>query len=216
MPRSMKLAKGRSGSDFMADPPPTDEELVQRCAAGDRMALGALYDRYGILVFSLVVRILGEGMAAEEVTQDAFLSVWRRGADYSPQRGRVLPWLLTIARNRAVDELRRRRVTSTHVELPDELALQSGLEDVALSRIQIRRALAELPAAQRQALELAYYNGMTQQEIAEFLQTPLGTIKTRMRLGLQRLRTALDEGATASTRESGPVMHPESDALRSE
>ncbi|MCW5882865.1 MAG: sigma-70 family RNA polymerase sigma factor, partial [Anaerolineae bacterium] len=138
----------------MVDSPATDEELVQRCAAGDRAALGAIYDRYGVLVFSLVVRILGEGMAAEEVTQDAFLAVWRRSGDYSPQRGRVLPWLLTIARNRAVDELRRRRVTSTHVELPDELALQSGLEDVALSRIQIRRALAELPAAQRQALEL--------------------------------------------------------------
>lgn len=200
----------------MVDPPPTDEELVQRCAAGDRAALGALYDRYGVLVFSLVVRVLGEGMAAEEVTQDAFLSVWRRSGDYSLQRGRVLPWLLTIARNRAVDELRRRRITATHVELADETALQPGLEDVALSRLQVRRALAELPEAQRQALELAYYGGMTQQEIAEYLHTPLGTIKTRMRLGLQRLRAVLDEATVASPQESRQAMHPGSDALRSE
>lgn len=199
----------------MLQPSVTDEDLVRRCAAGDRAALAALYDRYGVLVFSLVVRVLGEGMAAEEVTQDAFLAVWRRATDYSVERGRVLPWLLTIARNRAIDELRRRRPRAEQVELTDDAALQPGLEEVSLRRLQIRRALADLPDAQREALELAYYGGMTQQEIADYLKTPLGTIKTRMRLGLLRLRAALDD-ATVDAPESQSSIHPRSDAVRNE
>lgn len=194
---------------FMLDVHLTDEELVHRCAAGDRHALAMLYDRYGVLVFSLVVRVLGEGMTAEEVTQDAFLSLWRRSADYAVERGRVLPWLLTIARNRAIDELRRRRVAVDVVEMSDQASLQPGLEDVALRRLHVRRALGELPAAQREVLELAYYGGMTQQEIAAHLRTPLGTIKTRMRLGLQRLRAFMEDAPVAG--QYRQAIHPGDD-----
>ena len=172
----------------------SDEELVARIATRDRLALDAIYNRYATLVFSLSVRILGEGMAAEEVTQDAFMSLWRRADHYSVERGRLLAWLLTIARNRAIDELRRHRNLAEQVELPEQARDEPDLEETSLRRVQIRRALVALPQLQRQAIELAYYSGMTQQEIADYLQTPLGTIKTRMRLGLQRLRELLGSG----------------------
>lgn len=176
----------------------SDEELVASCARGERAALSALYDRYATLVFSLVNRMLGRGMVAEEVTQDTFVLLWRRASQFAPERGRVLPWLLTIARNRAIDELRRRQTGPEQVELVDAADGYPGLEDLSLQRIQMRRALAQLPAAQREALELAYYGGMTQQEVAEYLGLPLGTIKTRMRIGLQRLRDLLKEHESVS------------------
>ncbi|MFN8499402.1 MAG: sigma-70 family RNA polymerase sigma factor [Anaerolineae bacterium] len=171
----------------------SDEELVACCARGEREALASLYDRYATLVFSLANRMLGGGMVAEEVTQDAFVLVWRRAGQFAPERGRVLSWLMTIARNRAIDELRRRQTGPEHVELVDAAGGYPGMEDLSLQRIQMRRVLAQLPAAQREALELAYYGGMTQQEVAEYLGLPLGTIKTRMRMGLQRLRDLLQE-----------------------
>ena len=190
----------------------SDEQLVARCAAGDRSALAAIYDRYATLVFSLVVRILGEGMAAEEATQDTFMALGRRAGDYSAERGRLLSWLLTIARNRAIDELRRGRTRADAVEWSNAGPNQPGLEDTSLPRVYVRRALALLPGAQREVLELAYYGGMTQQEIAEYLSVPLGTVKTRMRLGLQRLRTALDELAPAADVETKSAVHPTNDS----
>ncbi|MCW5848699.1 MAG: sigma-70 family RNA polymerase sigma factor [Anaerolineae bacterium] len=189
----------------------SDEELVARMVTRDRLALDAIYNRYATLVFSLSVRILSEGMAAEEVTQDAFLSLWRRADHYSVERGRLLSWLLTIARNRAIDELRRHRNIAEQVELPDQARDEPDLEEVSLRRVQIRRALAVLPHLQRQAIELAYYGGMTQQEVADYLQTPLGTIKTRMRLGLQRLRDLLQTGETLGEDVASP-MHPMGDS----
>ncbi len=174
----------------------SDEELMTRCAHGEREALAVLYDRYATPVFSLVMRMLGAGMTAEEVTQDTFVLLWRRAEQFSAERGRLLPWLLTIARNRAIDELRRRQTGPAEVELVDAVGGYPGLEELTLQRIQMRRALAQLPDAQREALELAYYGGMTQQEVAEHLSLPLGTIKTRMRMGLQRLRDLLQETAT--------------------
>ncbi len=188
----------------------SDEELVARVVSRDRLALDTIYNRYGTLVFSLSVRMLGEGMAAEEVTQDAFLSLWRRADHYSVERGRLLSWLLTIARNRAIDELRRHRNLAEQVELPEQAGDEPDLEEVALRRVQIRRALALLPQLQRQAIELAYYSGMTQQEIADHLQTPLGTVKTRMRLGLQRLREILEAGERLNQDVPSP-MHPMGD-----
>ncbi|MFN8470688.1 MAG: sigma-70 family RNA polymerase sigma factor [Anaerolineae bacterium] len=176
----------------------SDEELVARCAKGEREALAALYDRYATPVYSLVNRMLGGGMTAEEVAQDTFVLLWRRADQFAPERGRVLSWLLTIARNRAIDELRRRQTGPDEVELVDAAGGYPGLEDLSLQRIQMRRALAQLPDAQRQALELAYYGGMTQQEVAEHLGLPLGTIKTRMRMGLQRLRDLLQENESVS------------------
>ncbi|MFN8481660.1 MAG: sigma-70 family RNA polymerase sigma factor [Anaerolineae bacterium] len=178
----------------------SDEELVARCARGEREALAALYDRYATLVFSLVSRMLGGGMTAEEVTQDSFVLLWRRADQFSPERGRVLSWLMTIARNRAIDELRRRQAAPEQVELVDAAAGYPGMEELSLQRMQMRRALAQLPEAQREALELAYYGGMTQQEVAEHLGLPLGTIKTRMRMGLQRLRDVLQENESVSRR----------------
>ena len=185
----------------------SDEELVARVVTRDRLALDTIYNRYATLVFSLSVRILGEGMAAEEVTQDAFMSLWRRADHYSVERGRLLSWLLTIARNRAIDELRRHRNTAEEVELPERARDEPDLEEVSLRRVQIRRALALLPTLQRQAIELAYYGGMTQQEIADYLQTPLGTIKTRMRLGLQHLRDVLQTGETLG-KDIPSSIHP--------
>ncbi len=189
----------------------SDEDLVARCAAGDRAALTTIYNRYASVVFSLVVRIVGEGMAAEEATQDTFLSLWRRAAQYSPERGRVLAWLLTIARNRAIDEVRRGRATAHAPELTDQTPHPVALEDVSLRRVQMQRLLAELPAAQREVIELAYYGGLTQQEIAEQLNTPLGTVKTRMRLALQRLRSALAEPGRVTEEDSASSMHPSGD-----
>ncbi len=174
----------------------SDDELMTRCAQGEREALAVLYDRYATLVFSLVTRMLGAGMTAEEVTQDVFMLVWRRADQFSAERGRLLPWLLTIARNRAIDEMRRKHAGPAEVELMDAADGYPGLEELTLQRIQMRKALAQLPEAQREALELAYYSGMTQQEVAEHLGLPLGTIKTRMRMGLQRLRALLQENET--------------------
>jgi len=130
----------------------SDEDLVKRCAADDRVALATIYNRYGTLVFSLVVRILGEGMAAEEVTQDAFMSLWRRADQFSVERGRLLSWLLTIARNRAIDELRRGRLSADQTELADQVTYQPGLEEVSLRRVQVRRALGLLPPLQLKSL----------------------------------------------------------------
>lgn len=189
----------------------SDEELVAHITRRDRLALTAIYNRYGTLVFSLVVRILGEGMAAEEATQDAFLSLWRRADHYSVERGRLLSWLLTIARNRAIDELRRHRGLLETSELSDQTPDQPGLEESSLRRVQVRRALAALPKLQRQVIELAYFSGMTQQEIADFLKTPLGTIKTRMRLGLQRLRVLLDDGDASFAGDVASAIHPMGD-----
>jgi RNA polymerase sigma-70 factor (ECF subfamily) len=189
----------------------SDEELVARISERDRLALTAIYNRYGTLVFSLVVRILGEGMAAEEATQDAFLALWRRADHYSVERGRLLSWLLTIARNRAIDELRRHRGLIETSELPEQAPDQPGLEEVSLRRVQVRRALAALPKLQRQVIDLAYFSGMTQQEIADYLRTPLGTIKTRMRLGLQRLRLLLEEEEEAVEGDVAPAVHPMAD-----
>ncbi len=180
----------------------TDEALIALVATGDRDALGALYDRYGNLVFSLVVRIVGEGMAAEEVTQDAFMAVWRGAATFAPERGTFPTWLLTIARNRAIDELRRSRgrpLSNSEPLTPAKVILDGSpnyLEDTSLRRLVVSRALAELPAPQRQAVELAYFHGMTHHEIANYLGEPLGTVKTRIRLGMQRLRTSLQLGVT--------------------
>lgn len=175
----------------------SDETLVRLVATGDRDALGTLYDRYSRLVFSLVVRVVGEGMAAEEVTQDTFMGVWRGAASFQPERGQFSSWLLAIARNRAIDELRRGRGRPLTDSEPLTVAtnwsdgMSGTLEEISLRRLVIRRALAELPDVQRQAVELAYFYGMTHHEIADHLDEPLGTIKTRIRLGMQRLRAVL-------------------------
>lgn len=180
-----------------------DEQLMERVRAGDGRAIATLYDRYGVLVFSLALRMLNDRESAEELVQEVFLRAWRQAASYQPGLGRLSTWLLGIARNLAVDELRRRgarpqRAGGDTEERLNQIASprnEDPAEQVsaATQRQEIQRALQELPEAQRQVIELAYYGGLTQSEIAERLGDPLGTVKTRMRLATRKLRDLLRE-----------------------
>ena len=178
-----------------------DEELVAQLSRQDMEAFEALYDRYGNLVYSVSLRILGDVHAAEDVVQEVFLRVWRKPDHYDTARGRFVTWLLSVARNRAIDEQRSRgrrlrfEVGSSPLDgegpqgdEADDPALVALLSD---ERSAVRRALVDLPPEQRSAIELAYYGGLTQQEIARALDEPLGTVKTRIRLGMQKMRAAL-------------------------
>jgi RNA polymerase sigma-70 factor (ECF subfamily) len=178
-----------------------DEELVAQLSRQDVEAFEALYDRYGNLVYSVSLRILGDVQAAEDVVQEVFLRVWRKPDHYDTNRGRFLTWLLSVARNRAIDEHRSRgrrlrfEVGSApldgeglHSDEADDPALVALLADECAA---VRGALTGLPVEQRSAIELAYYGGLTQQEIARALGEPLGTVKTRIRLGMQKMRVAL-------------------------
>jgi RNA polymerase sigma-70 factor (ECF subfamily) len=175
-----------------------DSALVSLVARRDEAALSALYDRYSRLVFSLAVRIVGERALAEEITADAFVSVWRSASSFAEERGRFVAWLMSVTRHRAIDELRRLSVRpeGSSVELNEALNTEhpSPLEEVVDVRRRselVRSVLATLPAPQREALELAYFGGLTQQEIAEKTGTPLGTVKTRIRLGMLKMRDEL-------------------------
>lgn len=181
----------------------SDADLIGRAAEGDARALEVLYDRYSRSVYGFALRLVGDQQLAEEVLQEAFFRAWRQGADYSPSRGTFITWLLSITHNLAIDELRkrRRRPQKADSEEPEtvlaamvDTSAGSDVEDevwLGALRQTVTQALAGLPAPQREAIELAYYQGLTQREIADRLGEPLGTIKTRMRLGLQKLRDAL-------------------------
>ncbi|MBA3947760.1 MAG: sigma-70 family RNA polymerase sigma factor [Herpetosiphonaceae bacterium] len=176
-----------------------DDQLIARVAAGDRSAFDALYERYASAVFGLALKVLREREAAEEAVQEVFWRVWKRAASFDRSRA-FAPWLFGIAHNYCIDELRRRKVRPQVVYEDDEHPILSeipgdadiGAEAVmAEQRGLVRAALDRLPPEQREALMLAYFSGLTQQEIATQLGNPLGTVKTRMRLGLQKLRTLL-------------------------
>jgi RNA polymerase sigma-70 factor (ECF subfamily) len=175
---------------------PDDPELVRRMRAGDESALEALYRRYGGLVYTLALRIVGDPELAREVLQDTFLRSWDGRDAYDAARGRVPWWLMGIARNRAIDLLRSRPHQArlregerlSH-ERPDALA--SETQDVRVTRRVVTEALARLSAVQREAIELTYYGGLTQAEIARQLGQPLGTVKSRIRDAMERLRHAL-------------------------
>ena len=176
---------------------PTDEQLMARIAALDASAIEALYDRYGSMAFGLAIRITGEPALAEDVVQDAFLGVWRSADHYIDSRASAKTWVLSIVHHRAIDAVRRRRPT---VELPDPdapppraLVVDDAWQEVLvrLDRVAIATAMATLSDVQRQAIELAYFGGLTQAEIAERTSTPLGTVKSRVRLGLLSLRDAM-------------------------
>ena len=172
-----------------------DVQLMLRVAQGDQQAFLRLYDRYAPRVFGLALRILGERMAAEEVTQDTFLKLWARARRYSPARGKVLSWLLTIARRTALDRLRldNRRPDRHNPYDPEDLWKGLADPDSATEESRwrtLRFALLDLPAEQRQVIALAYYHGMSHREIAEYLGLPVGTVKTRLRLGMEKLRRA--------------------------
>jgi RNA polymerase sigma-70 factor (ECF subfamily) len=177
-----------------------DEQLMARLAMRDTRAFEPLYDRYGTLVYSTALRVVGDAQLAEDIAQDVFLRIWRRPDRYVPQRGRFVTWLLTVTRNGAIDQIRapgRRRLHETAGEelgraLPDDESQDLGLTaQLADERQKVRRALASLPEQQRRAIEMAYYGGYALHEIAVALSQPLGTVKTRIRRGMQKLRLAL-------------------------
>ena len=171
----------------------TDESLIQRVVKGDQQALSILYDRYSGIVYSVVRRILGDAGAAEEILQDVFHQFWRTASAFDPARGTLPGWLLVTARNRAIDRLRRRgpRPAESLADnlIPLAFNLESSLTQEELIS-KIRALLEELPRPQREALELAYFEGLTHSEIARQTGEPLGTVKTRLRAALQTLKKA--------------------------
>jgi len=182
---------------------------MERLASGDLGALDRLYEQYGAMAYGIAYRITGDRSAAEDVVQDAFLGAWRNAARYVDARGTVRTWLLSIVHHRAIDAIRRRRPT---VELPDS---EAGLPDtltlpdtwaaveLRLDRAAVQVALGRISEVQREAIELAYFGGLTQTEIADRTGVPLGTVKGRLRLGLQGLRAALSPPPAADGDDRG-------------
>jgi RNA polymerase sigma-70 factor (ECF subfamily) len=166
--------------------------LVERVAAGDTDALRELYGRFGSILFGMALRVVGDRQAAEECTQDTFVAVWRGARTYDPARASVSTWLVSIARNRAVDLVRRRAARPAdpyaEVERADESPDTAETIAAAETSSRVAAALAELPDAQREVIVLAYFHGLSHSEIAERLGLPLGTVKGRARLALDRLR----------------------------
>ena len=188
-----------------------DRDVLLRVANGQLDALQDLYDSYRTMAYSIALRITADASLAEDVVQDAFLGAWRNAARYVEGKGSVKTWLLSIVHHRAVDAVRRRRPT---VELPERedipppsLTLPDIWHEVAgrLDRDEIAAALATLSDVQREAIELAYFGGLTQQEIATRTNTPLGTVKSRIRLGLLSMRRAIvgDDGSDGPAAEAG-------------
>lgn len=180
----------------------SDEALVALAARGDESALAELYDRVGRVAYGLALRIVRDERLAEDAVQEGFLAVWRTAGAFRAERAKASTWILTLVHRRAVDIVRREERRRTE-PLPDELPLRVGqtaepTDEAAWLRYERERvqvALAQLPDPQREAIELAYYGGYTQSELAERLGLPLGTIKSRMFAGLARLRELLDESA---------------------
>jgi RNA polymerase sigma-70 factor, ECF subfamily len=175
-----------------------DAEIVMPLREGRPEALEVMYDRYAGLAYGLAMRILGDSGRAEDVVQEVLLSVWRKPDRYDPARGSFRTWLMTLVRNRSVDSLRGHwRRQGADVELGDDLQDLSGHSDpwpavaLSLERDVVREALAALPADQRQAVEMAHYGGYSHTEIAEALGLPLGTVKGRLRLAMEKLHSFL-------------------------
>jgi RNA polymerase sigma-70 factor (ECF subfamily) len=194
----------------MTSPPlETDQALIARIEARDADALARLYDRHATRLLGLAERILGGGGEAEEVVQEVFLYVWRAAASFDPARGSALAWLLVATRSRAIDRLRARRPASSRGELRrlDDVPESAAPGDVELDSAAREweslclAAIGELPPEQRRVLELAYFEGLTHTEIAEKTATPLGTVKTRARLGLMKLRERIRPYRESGRRE---------------
>lgn len=174
----------------------TDEQLLAAMARGNEDALAELYDRFGRTAYSLAFRILRDGALAEDAVQDAFLSAWRTSASFDERRGKASTWLLTLVHRRAVDVVRREeRRRAAPLEDAPVPAGEATDESAAVRELRrgVQAALGVLTPAEREALELAYYAGLSQSEIAERLGVPLGTVKSRMFAGLAKLRDALGE-----------------------
>jgi len=179
-----------------------EENCIERMTAGDEAALGELYDRLGGLIYSLVLRILNSDREAEEVVQDVFVGAWRNARGFDPARASVTTWLATMARNKAIDRLRanRRRLPAPPAEPEHALEMRDPAQNPSEAaqqedrRTRIENWIGELPPNQRQAVELAFFEGLTHPEIATRLGETIGTVKSRIRLGLDRLRSKLKGG----------------------
>ena len=180
----------------------SDVDLIDQASRGDARALEVLYDRYSRVVFSFALRIVNDQLIAEELLQEVFFRAWQQGGSFRASKGAFLTWLLSITHNMAIDEVRKRKRRPQRSDSDDPDVVLAAVADTGPSvedevwlrvlRERIGRALDTLPQAQREAIELAYFRGMTHREIADTLNEPLGTIKTRMRLGMQKLRDQLD------------------------
>ena len=179
-----------------------DEELMPLIGEKNPDAFEVFYDRHGGVAYSLAYRIVGEKAAAEDVTQEAFISIWRSGARYDRARGSVRSWTLSIVRNRAIDMLRSRAGKAPKLTFDDEAVLEQRpaeelTEEEAMQHEtarELRGAVGALPSEQAKVIELAYFGGFSQSEIAAMLGVPLGTVKGRMRLGMEKIRGELAEG----------------------
>ena len=178
---------------------PKDRELLELVRQGDREAFAQIYDRYGEAAYSLAVRIVRDRDLAADVVQDAFLAVWRKAAVFDPARGQASTWILTMTHNKAVDLVRREQrrradqLDEARLELPSPEPGPDQLAWMSAARGQIREAMAGLPATHREVIELAYFGGYSQSELAEMLSVPVGTIKSRTFAALKALQEALDE-----------------------
>lgn len=189
---TLSRAVGRQESDEAREP--SDEQVLEAVGRGDDDALGVLYDRFGRPAYRLAFRILRDSALAEDAVQEAFLAVWRSADAYKRERAKPSTWILTVVHRRAVDLVRREQSRRGEpLEVAPEPVSGPADEDAVLRdrRAAVQAALTELPGEQRQALELAYYGGLTQSELAERLGVPLGTVKSRMFAGLGRLRELL-------------------------
>jgi RNA polymerase sigma factor (sigma-70 family) len=181
--------------------PRSDEALVEAIARADEDALGELYDRFGKVAYGLAYKILQDAALAEDAVQEAFLQIWRSAGAYRPERGKASTWLLTFVHRRAVDLVRREQRRRTLPAVGDRQYSGPDADEAVVARSRreiVQDALRRLPAEQREPIELAYYGGLTQSELADRLDQPLGTIKSRMFTGLQRLRVLLAEAGYES------------------
>lgn len=213
IPASLAAARAeRQAAESRQTAPATDEQLLKQLRSGHIEALEQLYDRYSTLVYSVALRVLHDQGLAEDMTQEVFLRLWRRPRLYDPSRGRFVSWLMSVARNRAIDEQRRRsrRLREEGADAEAINAVQSAdrFDDPAAvaalgdERAAVRAAVEQLPPAQRQVIELAYFAGLTQAEIAAETATPIGTVKTRVRLAMRKLRDAMEQVRTQPAREA--------------
>ena len=171
----------------------TDSALISALRSGDEKAIAELYDRYSSVVYSVALRVLGDTGAAEDVLQDVFMQLWRNSGLFDSSRGKLAPWLAVITRNRAIDVLRKRRpesdIADIVISVEPDLA---GDAERSIAMTKVREVLTAMPSAQRSALEMAYFEGLSHSEISAKTGEPLGTIKTRIRAGLLALRKAFE------------------------
>jgi len=197
--RVQKVAVEASSALERSNGDPTLEELVTKLAAGDEFAFAQLYDRTNRIVYGLALRILRDLSSAEDITMEVYLQVWRTASRYDPQRGTVTSWLVTLARSRALDCLRSRKARHTDLEenVDDVHDLHDSRSSPELASMEagrsriVQKALADLVPDQREAIEMAYFSGLSHSEMAERTGLPLGTVKTRIRLGMLHLRKLL-------------------------